>query len=252
LSRVVKKFSSNLKKIRKDETGWLYNEIRMCSGILLMEMRKVKMIAGSIIRRTRHSVSLVLILFSAFFNLFSENMTGVYGPLTLAHNEKSARLTGYFESRTGWDSRTRSPRYSCLFILIGEKCGTGYRISLGYPGKPLSIGGELQFEVLDGIPKAHLKLDDIPGGCGNAFPFDLARGNVFERDVRGEWIEIAVVSSQRAYFHTEPDAEMKREDYVVVDDILRIIQKENGWVFAEYVGETITRGWIRESDLVTL
>lgn len=218
----------------------------------MQEMREAGMIAQSIGRRPWLLVSLVLMLLFSCSNLAAENMTGVYGPLTLAHDEKSLRLTGYFESYSGWDSRTRSPRFSCVFFLSGEKYGDVYRIELGSPGEALTIRGEMFFQKTDGIPSVHLKLDDIPGGCGNTFPFDLARGNVFKQDFRGKWIEIRVVSAERAYFYVQPDEGTKRSDYLVLDDILRILKKENGWVYAECVRDAITRGWIREADLFAL
>ena len=95
----------------------------------------------------------------------------------------------------------------------------------------------------------HLLLSSLPDGCGNVFPFDTLKGNIFSLESPGEWKEIRVTASEQAYFHSKPDASSQLKTFVVRGDVLRIHKRQTGWVYAECAGEKTIRGWIQEADL---
>jgi len=44
-------------------------------------------------------------------------------------------------------------------------------------------------------------LEEEPGGCWNAYPLDTEEGDLFDITKSGQWSEIRVVSSDKAFFH---------------------------------------------------
>jgi hypothetical protein len=60
-----------------------------------------------------------------------------------------------------------------------------------------------------------------------------------------------VVSSEKSYFHNEPDSSTQRKGYLIVGQ--RFLGKEikNGFVYAEYTNTSgiLTNGWIKFSDV---
>jgi hypothetical protein len=195
--------------------------------------------------------------FSAVAQGKPSGRSGVYDSLLIGVDEKSGLVTGYFEESTGWDEQTKSPRFTCAFFLYGKLQGDVYQITTWYPGLPHvpnvpdKIKGRLKFVTVNGLQKAHVKLEEEPGGCGMAHPF-MPDGGDFELSTPGAWSSVRLVSARRAYFHQAPDARTKEKTFVVRNNAVRVYKVQNGWAEAEFGGDKIFRGWLKESDLFAM
>ena len=184
--------------------------------------------------------------------------SGHYDSLLIGVDENSGVVTGYFEESTGWNESTKSPQFTCAFFLFGKLEGDAYPIMTWYPGSDISapIKGELKFITGNGVAKAHIKLEEEPGGCGMAHPFTRngVGGDEFELSTPGQWRAVRVVSAKRAFFHKAPNARAKAKAYVVKENVVRVFKVQPGWVEAEFSTgtERIVRGWLKESDLFPL
>jgi len=182
--------------------------------------------------------------------------SGYYFPMYIGINNEKGELTGFFDERTGWDENIQASRFACTFYVFGKKIDNSkYRIRTWYPGRESNdayIDGEITFIKRENQLQIYMILEEEPDGCWNVYPFDTEEGNLFDITESGQWSEIRVISSDKAFFHQEPNSETKQESYVIKHDILRIYDKKKGWVLAEFKGEEITLAWIRESDLFDL
>jgi hypothetical protein len=60
---------------------------------------------------------------------------------------------------------------------------------------------------------------------------------------------VRVVKANKAYFSSAPGAAHGKA-YIVKDDGVGVRAAQNGWVQADFVGDThTTSGWLKESDL---
>jgi eukaryotic-like serine/threonine-protein kinase len=75
--------------------------------------------------------------------------------------------------------------------------------------------------------------------------------SVRPRTIIGQYKVIA----PRAYFHDEPDADTRRNAYMVPsNEVVSVLEAKNGFLYTEFTnsrGQT-SRGWLREQDLVTV
>ena len=215
-------------------------------------------------KRSVHRVLLSLFLLGSpalSFPAVAQNKpagsSGHYDSLLLGVDENGRVVTGYFEESTGWNESTRSPQFTCAFFLFGKLQGDAYPITTWYPGSDVSapIKGDLKFITVNGVTKAHLKLEEEPGGCAMAHPFTRGGGgDELELSSPGTWRSVRVVSSKRAFFHQAPNPRTKEKTYVVRDNVVRVFKVQSGWVEAEFVTDKgkIVRGWLKESELFPL
>jgi len=193
-----------------------------------------------------------LISFSTPVNKEILGVSGRYEYLDVALDADNQVITGYFEDHTGWDERIKAPRFSCEFFLFGKKDDNGYRITTWYPGYDEFIRGEFRFVKVNGILNAFIKLQEQHGGCDNVYVFDPEKGDLFELKSEEQWIEIRVISAEKAYFFSEPKSTFKQKSFVIRNDVIQIFVKKGGWVLAQFSGEKKVKGWIRESDLFSI
>jgi hypothetical protein len=179
--------------------------------------------------------------------------SGNYQELMVALNRTNNTLSGYYQNSTGWDSEAERPRFNCIFYVWGKKQGDHYAIQTWFPGDAKAtevIAGELKFlnkEPGIKMPSVLLRLKQEHGGCWNVNP-ELAKpeGTELAAQDSTSWIEVRVVSANRAHFFQAPGSAPTKV-YVVRGDGLGILQKKPGWVYAEY--QKKTKGWVQESDL---
>lgn len=175
--------------------------------------------------------------------------SGQYGAMTVGISGAGDRVTGHYESDTGWDETLNAPRFSCIFYFSGERNGDRYDITSWSPGQPQdTIAGKLSFSQSNRTSQLRLQLNEDHGGCWNVQPFDGA-GSQLSLTRSGNWTSVRTVANQRAYFHRQPDGSTQRKSYVIAGDVLKIYETRGGWVDAEFGSERITRGWIKISDL---
>ena len=198
-------------------------------------------------------LSLLLMLQTAL--LYAHPVSGKYSNgLVLAYDEQHQRLTGYYESYTGWDESLKAPRFSCIFYIEATSdLSPPNKIRTWYPGDedegPV-IEGEL---IWSDKPTAFsIKLFSEHGGCWNVQPF--ARENVsFELNEPTDWLSLEIIAVEKAYFHRRPSEKSKTKAYVIARDVIRVIERRPNWVYAEYwhsKTEKTTRGWIKKDRLL--
>ncbi len=175
--------------------------------------------------------------------------SGHYGPMTVGIEGSGDRVTGYYESYTGWDENLNAPRFSCIFYFSGERNGDRYDITSWFPGKEQdSIAGNLSFTSQGREPKLRLQLEEDHGGCWNVRPFE-GEGSQLSLTQAGTWTSVRTVANQRAYFHRRPSGANQQQSYVIAGDVLKIYETRGDWVYAEFGTQRTTRGWIKLSDL---
>jgi hypothetical protein len=195
--------------------------------------------------------------FSAVAQDKPSSMSGNYdNELMIGVDEKSGLLTGYFETGTGWDESTKSPRFVCAFFIYGKPQADAYQITTWHPESAgETIKGRLKFMTVGGVARAHIKLDELPGGCGMAYPF-LAQeaGSELSLLTPARWTAVRAVSAKRAFFHKAPNPRTQEKAYVVRGNAVRVLKAQTGWVEAEFAtaNDKIVRGWLKESDLFAL
>jgi hypothetical protein len=174
-------------------------------------------------------------------------ISGDYDGLLFAVSPDAKQVSGYYMNAAGYDEKTDSPKFICEFYFMGKKNGAKYNIKL-----VTSDGTVVTDGVLTPLSDAvKIRLTEEPGGCWNVVEgLTSKEGAVFSGCIPAKWIEIRLVASPKAYFHSAPDVSKKLKSYVIKGDVLRIYEKKNGWVLAEFAGKKTVKGWIKESDVV--
>ncbi len=179
-------------------------------------------------------------------------VSGDYDSLRLAADSDGV-LTGYFRETTGQDEKG-NPRFTCTFILRGERVGDGlYKVHTWHPEWPDEvIEGELVPVASEGRRSVKLKLFGEHGGCWNVAPMLKDEEGVdFDLTEERKWMAVRMVSADRSYFHSSADAKAKQKAYVVKNDPVAIYATNGQWVDAEFLGDSgrRTRGWILTATL---
>ncbi len=175
--------------------------------------------------------------------------SGEYIFMTVGISGSGDRITGYYESNTGWDDNLQTSAFSCIFYFSGERNGDRYQITSWYPGQEQdSTAGSLSFTNQNNKQALHLQLEENHGGCGNAHNFEGEGSQLFLSQA-GHWTSVRTVANQRAYFHRQPSEATQTKSYVIAGDILKIYETRGDWVDAEFGSDRTTRGWVKLSDL---
>ncbi|OHD56038.1 MAG: hypothetical protein A2Y33_11335 [Spirochaetes bacterium GWF1_51_8] len=174
--------------------------------------------------------------------------SGTYEELLLGVSADGVKVTGYYMNATGYDAATDSPQFVCRFYFSGKKNGAKYDIQVyDTDGDAVTKG------VLTPLEKAvKLKLNDDPGACWNVIGGLTDSGVEFSPFTAGKWIEIGMAKAQKAFFYSDPAEDKKLKSYVIKGDVLRVFEKKSGWVLAEFHGAKVTKGWVKESDLIVI
>jgi hypothetical protein len=174
--------------------------------------------------------------------------SGQYDELLIGIDQDKGVVTGFYENGTGWDEKTKAPRFVCSFYLYGEMRGDSFKIATWWPGddREETINGQLTFNA-DGSVSIHLESEH--GGCWNVNHFADKDPSNHSLDKPGSWTSVRVVKLRRAYFHDKADERTRRRSYVVKGNVIKVFADMPGWILAEYGEEKTSKGWIKESDL---
>lgn len=75
----------------------------------------------------------------------------------------------------------------------------------------------------------------------------------FEINKLDDWKSISVVSSKRAYFHSDTQPESKKKSFLVAGDSIYIYDEKPGWYFVKFrAGKKETTGWIKKADTIQI
>jgi len=173
--------------------------------------------------------------------------SGSYDPGTLnvAVDTDSHTVTGFYENHTGWDERLKASRFSCEFFLEGTWDGNSARIQSWYPSSENRIGGVLTVPMHGQL---EVTLDDEHGGCANVEPRFDEGGVSFKLRTARLGRAIAVIASEKAFFHDRPAEDQRGSPYVTRGDAIYVLESEPGWVRGSF---RKTEGWLKASDLYT-
>lgn len=171
-------------------------------------------------------------------------VSGVYDEaMLIAVDPATHELTGYFRMEGS------PPGFSCIFFLTGTLNGGAARIATYFPATPADdrIDGALTIETPQrfavNLPREH-------GGCWNVEHFaDKDLPAEFTLQAAHPWRAIAVVRSDKAYFFDSPASATHRRGYLVKGDGVGVRAAQGGWLQVDYPGDTLTSGWIRQSDV---
>ncbi len=175
-------------------------------------------------------------------------MTGEYEfALKLAFDSKTKKLTGYFESYTGWDEEIKYPKFSCIFYIEGIVTNNKFSILTYYPEDKYkdTICGLIEI-INDSNVK--IKLPEEHGGCWNVLHF-ADEPVSFAIVKKTKWTEIKYVIANKTYFYSDKSDDKKQKAYLVKNDFVCIDKTEQGWAYCTFYGKQITRGWIKIADL---
>ncbi len=154
------------------------------------------------------------------------------------------RLTGYYQNCTA------ECKFSCFIFFEGKITNSTFEIVSYFPEFSNLIKGTIQ-EISPGSIK--IKLVSEHGGCWNVEP-DFNKGGVdLKIHKKEDWIEIRMVSSQKAFFYSDPENSNILKSYVIKNDSLAILEKKPSWLFGQFNNGNIkTKGWLKESDFYSL
>ncbi len=192
-------------------------------------------------------LTLIALIFLSKYTIGQKLTSGDYDRgLKLAFDLNTNKLTGYFENFTGWDEKTGNPKFSCVFYIQGTITGNQFTVETYYPNDSDDlIKGNIQLLNNSSLT---LKLPEEHGGCWNVqhFADEPVKFNLTKQE---NWFQIRYVCANKAYFYTDKSTGKKRKAYIIKNNFVCIEKIENDWAFCTYLGKTITKGWIRITDL---
>jgi len=167
--------------------------------------------------------------------------------LRLAFDSTTKKISGYFENSTGWDERSKSPRFTCTFYLEGTVSGRKFNIKTYDPTdkKVDLITGT--FEIVSRT-KVKIKLSEEHGGCWNVMHFADSAAN-FELEQRQPWTQVRYVDATKAYFYSDKSEEKKLRAYLVKGNVVSVTKIEQDWAYCIYSGRKTTEGWVKIAEL---
>ncbi len=204
---------------------------------------------------------MVVVTFLSFFINYgavkagNNDISGIYdyGSLIIAYNKENGLVSGYYENHTGWDERTNSSRFACIFYFEGERASNSnlIRIKSWYPDEFPSEGSIYgDFKISDD-GKLLIKLDEDHGGCGNVQHFSGEFVD-FSLEELKDWIAIRFVKSDKAHFYKNPNEKDVMKAYVIRGDVLKVLKIEGEWLYIEYHNldsGKISKAWVKDGDL---
>lgn len=202
--------------------------------------------------KIREFITTAILAFMILPRIQAQPVSGVYDEgLIIAYDNKTNKISGYYENHTGWDNHRSTSRFSCIFYLQGKSGADKFiKIKTWYPDNPESvIFGVLK--ISDEKNKLSIKLNKEHGGCWNVQHFTDSTVN-FDLTDRKNWLEIRIIRAERSYFYRKPDIKTRSTAYVINGDVIKVIKNKPEWTYVEYQNYNtgkITQGWIKTDSL---
>jgi hypothetical protein len=184
--------------------------------------------------------------------------TGVYGDFVHITADGASRLlTAAYSSGTGWDDRTKRPRFTCTYylaarLLPGVRENAAVAFNYDEPRKA-------SVDIL-GPTTIRVRVEGGPLYGSMALYPDVTQpdGAVFERDRDDDGrlpaLPFRHVTGAKAYFSERPDGPRRLVHLVAGDNVL-MLEERPGWVHSRYqdlASDAQTTGWLRTQDLAPL
>lgn len=168
-----------------------------------------------------------------------------YGKAKIAINPKDGSITGYFEEEI-----ERSGHWYCSFYFEGIIVDDTFRIATGdrnqfYTQTPEPNGQIFSISEND----LRLKLDDVlDADCWRVIQGAEDVGFDFHLSKEKKWEQVRIVK-EKAYFHSEPNDSSKLKSYLLPADVFYVLKEDEEWLYSEFYGSKITRGWLKKSSI---
>ncbi|MBV6472444.1 MAG: hypothetical protein JPMHGGIA_00700 [Saprospiraceae bacterium] len=197
---------------------------------------------------SKATIVLTFMAYFAFFANAQKLLSGEYEPgLKLAFDPVSETVTAYFESYGGWDENSQRPQFSCIFFIEGPLHSNQATIRSYYPGDPSDQYIDGKLEIIDSQNIRILLSGEHPG-CWNVMHFSEDPAE-FSLSKAIPWIQVAYVTADKSYFHSETAVAKKLKSYLIKNDVVYIEQRQADWVLCNFYGKRRTKGWLRRSDV---
>lgn len=183
---------------------------------------------------------------------FEKIEAGIYAHnLLIGIDTTKGIISGYYDSRLGFDDVSRTKRYKCTFSFIATVREDGKLLV-----EAKNMDGRDSFRGLltpDKKGKFKLSLHGVPSGCNTLEPDLEKEGSNFTLiGKRNNWKGIRVIAVSRAYLHSQPDRKHQLEKYGTKGEPVKLLEENEKWVKVEYThtgATTVAEGWIRKKDL---
>jgi len=182
-------------------------------------------------------ITAIILIFTISLQIQAAPIPGTYDEaLVIAYDNKTDKISGYYENFSGWNERSGMPRFMCTFYLQGKpEADRPINIKTWYPGNPdpeAVISGTLKISADN--KNLIIKLNKEHGGCWNVQHFTDSPVS-FSLAKKKNWIGIRVARSKKTYFYRQPDAQTRRRAYVINGDVLKVIKNNTDWLYIEYL-----------------
>ena len=182
---------------------------------------------------------------------FGQQLTsGEYSDeLKLCYDSATKKVTGYYESGTGYDEQTHNARFTCAFYIEGTVSGKKFKVNTYFPAdkKDDQITGTME---LASNKSMTLVLPEDHGGCWNVQPFKEPVNFTLEKIQ--SWIQVRYINVAKAYFYSEQLDEKRTKIYLLKADVVCVEKVEAGWAYCTYFGKKVSKGWVKVSELNAL
>jgi hypothetical protein len=169
-----------------------------------------------------------------------------YGQILQSGNywQESARIaidenhiTGSVDTKIG-----ENGQYVCQFFFDGKIKGKTFSIACH---NFIDTGLILGSVTIVNDTSFFLKTRENPGGS-NMIANIEDKGMTFSLTEAKKWLQIRIVTAEKAFFYTAPILSSKRKAYLIKGNEVIVLEKKEEWLKVTY-GKTT--GWLQENDM---
>lgn len=198
-------------------------------------------------RKILYSLFVFLLLANSLQGVAQALFSGNYNSsLSLAYDQATGFVTGYFEDQAGWDEKLQAPLFSCAFYLEGKLIGNKCELSTHYPNDKENsvIHGELMIDATNNIT---IKLENAHGGCGNVVNLTEPLSLSLVRSTN--WKQIKYVKAVSCELYKVKKSGMKSKRTLTEGTIVCVIGTDGIWAYVSLLNNEKQFGWMKMADL---
>ena len=182
----------------------------------------------------------------------AKGVSGVYNDvLRVGIDPAQDRITGYYDSSSGWDETLQAPRFVCRFYFDGDWQNDRYQITSWHPESDQFIAGEARFQEENGTPTIALELQEEQGGCWNVQHFADPSGATIRLTQRSAWQAVRLIAAQHPWIYDDPASETATPLAISPDSpdtIVGVLATRDHWTEVEFseTGDSKSpqQGWL--------
>lgn len=176
--------------------------------------------------------------------------SGIYGSgLNIAFDELTGKVTGFYDSESGYDEKTGTTQFSCTFYFSGKAELNQSNIISFYPGDsvPDSIPGILELVNNDQLT---IRLNSDHGGCWNVQTF-ASEPVSFSLYKAVSWNQIRYVTGSNVDLFKDESGSSSFNVKLPFGSVVGISGMKGDLAQCTVLNSTddVINGWIKLSDL---